>query len=160
MTAPAVPFDAEWNAGPLGMTVMRAQGIVRLERRELVLEFTQRQMKMDGSEDLLVLDEVSGTVRKAAPAEKATVQTVRIPLDTLSAVRVTGGTLLAPRLHIEVNRVAALAGIPWADGARCMLKLRRRDRLRLRELALDVDMRLADARLRELEGLPDAAEST
>lgn len=160
MSAPAVPFDAEWTTGPLGMTVMSAHGIVRLERLGLAIEFTQRQMKMDGSEDLLVLDELSGTMRKAAPAEKATVQTIHIPLETLSDVRITGGLLLAPRLHIEVNRVAALAGVPWADGACCVLKLRRRDRFRLRELALDLDMRQADAQLRELEGPPDAIEPT
>src|SRR5690606_35106802 len=101
MTAPAAPFDAQWATDPFGLTVMRAQGIVRLERTELVIEFTQRQVKMDGSEDLLVLDELSGTVRKTAPAEKATVQTIRIPLETLSDSRVTGGVVLGPRLHLE-----------------------------------------------------------
>ena len=121
-------------------------GLVRLEQDRLVIEFS-------GSETLIgaiATLPVPGS-GPAGAGEDPQVRSVDVPLADVARLTVIGGVLRRPRLQLEVNRVSALANIPWAAGPRCTVSVARADRDRLRELAAELDMTIADAELRELE---------
>lgn len=129
-----------------GYAMVRMSGLLRLERDQLVVEFS-------GSESLIAVAVNSPGFGSGAPGatEEPAVRSVAIPLDAIAQLVVKGGLLLRPRLHVEVSRVSALADIPWAEGPRCAMSVARADRDRLRELAAELTVTLADAELRELE---------
>lgn len=151
MAVVSVPFEVETTgmAGS-GVLITRAHGVLRLEPTELVLEFVLHNSDLSEFTGVKVIIDTGG--RSTASGGESDLRTVRIPLDALVDLKLKGRWLLTPKLHLEVNRVGLLADVPWAHGARCAFTVRRADRERARSLAVDMQLRLADARLRELEG--------
>lgn len=149
MNEPFVAFTATTDTLQ-GSRVRRTeyQGVLRLAGNELVLEFTMRSAILGG--DVVIVIGTNGGVGGQDTADDGEVHTARIPLEQIGELEVSSGLLFQPRIDIEVNRLGALATVPWAKGSRVRLRLARRDARRARELAVDTRLRLAEAQLRRL----------
>ncbi|MGH7448792.1 MAG: hypothetical protein ACREK1_01085 [Longimicrobiales bacterium] len=88
-------------------------------------------------------DIVIAFVVEGAAAESGT-HTVRIPLADVTDISMTGGGVKSPRLLLEVKRQELLSALPWADGCRCVMRFRRADGQRLRELIEEIEVRIAE----------------
>jgi hypothetical protein len=124
--------------------VIEYRGVIRLERDDLVIEFTSRRSISNAVE----------TPHRSSADARDDVTTVRMPLAHVGSLTQTGGLFRRPRLRLETSRVGALAAVPWAEGTTCVLPLSRRDARPARELRVELQMRLADARLDRLNELP------
>lgn len=71
---------------------------------------------------------------------------VSIPFGAVRKLVMTGGALKSPRLLIEVHDHAVLAHVPWAVDCMAMLRFRRADGVRLRELIEEAEVRIARIR--------------
>jgi hypothetical protein len=124
--------------------VIEYRGVIRLERDELVIEFTSRRSTSNAV----------GTPRGSSAEARDDVTTVRMPLAHVGSLTQSGGSFRRPRLRLQTSRVDSLAAVPWAEGSTCILPLSRRDARSARELRVELQMRLADARLDRLNELP------
>ena len=129
----AVPFSLERWALDLKVAVT-VRGVVRAEPDALVIEFRETTMDM-GS-----LAETDGEVHE-----------IRIPVDDLESVEATRRWPGRTKLRIRTRRMSALAGVPATAGNECVLPVRRRDRLRARELAVSLSLHLSGRELKRIE---------
>ena len=150
MNQPFVAFTATTDTLQ-GSRVLRTEyhGVLRLAENELVLEFTVRSAILGG--DIVIAVGTSAGAATPGPRADGDVHTARIPLEQVGELEVRPGFLLfAPKIDIEVNRLGALAAVPWARGSRVRLDVARRDLRRARELAVDTRLLLAEGHLRRL----------
>lgn len=121
-----------------GTTTVRVEGLVRIETHDVVIEFREHTSVQHNT----------GKVEKTL----GDVRTVRVPLDQVEWMSYRPGPLAWwPRLVLQVRSLDALAAFPYADGARCTLKIALRDRERARALAAHLVDGLTDTQLKLLE---------
>ena len=82
---------------------------------------------------------VGVTADEPAPA-------VRIPLRDVEKIAMTGGAVKSPRLLLETYGEEVLEGLPWADGRIVVMRFRRADGQKLRELIEEVEVVMAPIR--------------
>lgn len=129
----AVPFSLESYAADLKSAVT-VRGIARMEPDALAIEFRET------TTSLTTLSEKDGGIRR-----------VRVPLDDVESVDVVRRWVRGPLLRIRTRTLSALEGVPGAMGNECLLPIRRRERLRARELAVGVALLLSGRELKRIE---------
>lgn len=73
-------------------------------------------------------------------------QTVPIPLRDVEKLAMTGGAVKSPRLLLETYGEDVLNELPWADGRMVVMRFRRADGQKLRELIEEVEVVMAAIR--------------
>lgn len=129
-----VPFTASSVSGDT-YTSIGARGLMRLEDDALVLEYRETVTDLSGES----YDEKRGPV-----------QELRIPLDRVRSIQARRRYFVIPVCEIEVDRLAALGSVDWADGTLLRLRVPFRKYDIARDLAATHSLAQADARLREL----------
>jgi|SRR5690606_1483850 len=126
MGVASLPFELDRDEiRSSGVPARSVHGVVHVQTTALVIEFA-----LEG------------------PGTGDTAHSVTVPLPCVREVSMTGGAVKSPRLLIEVSNDDVLSAIPWAAGAQCMLRFRRADGQRLRELIEEIEVRLAEVRTR------------
>ena len=126
MNLKSLPFELDRDEiRSSGVPARSVHGVVHVHATTLVIEF--------------VLD---------ATGTGETPHSVSVPLRDVSEVTMTGGAVKSPRLLIEASSDDVLSAIPWATGSQCVLRFRRADGQRLRELIEEIGVRLAEVRTR------------
>lgn len=128
---------------PLGMTeqgsrTVSAVGVLRTEADGLVLEF--RREEDDG---------ISET-------REGEIQTVHIPWVEIQSVEYERGWIVGGKLWVRTRSLRALAGVPFAEGNAFSITLTRAERPDARALAANVELAVAEQRLRDLGPLAPA----
>lgn len=116
-------------------TSVEARGLMRLEDDALVLEYRETVTDMAG----VSYDEKRGPVRE-----------LRIPLERVRSIQARRRYFVIPVCEIEVDRLAALGSVDWADGTLLRLRIPFLKYDTARDLAATHSLAQADARLREL----------
>lgn len=117
----SLPFELDRDEiRSSGVPARAVHGMVHVRALEIVIEF-----HLDDS-------------RTGEPAHA-----VGIPLREVREVAMTGGAVKSPRLVIEASGEDVLSAIPWAAGTQCVVRFRRADGQRLRELIEEIEVRLA-----------------
>lgn len=78
-------------------------------------------------------------------------QTVPIPLRDVEKLAMTGGAVKSPRLLLETYGGDVLNELPWADGRMVVMRFRRADGQKLRELIEEVEVVMAAIRTKREE---------
>ena len=128
-----VPFRMRYLPGNLA----RVEGVARLERDALVLEFR-------------IADALFGILRSSR-------KEVRIGLADVESVEFRKGWFVN-KLRIVTRRVSALDAVPWASGSEIKLKCRRRLRVAAQELAASLRLAAAEKQLEALRGAAQQAD--
>jgi hypothetical protein len=129
MRTTSLPFELDHDESrALHVPARAIRGTVRLEGETVVIAF-----RLEG-----------------APADAA-LHTTLVPLADVHRVKMTGGAVKSPRLLLEVSRDDLLTTLPWAAGRMCMMRFRRADGQRLRELIEEMEVKIAELKAREEE---------
>lgn len=132
----AVPFTASSSSmGGDGYTSIEARGLMRLTDDALVLEYRETVTDVSG----VSYDEKRGPV-----------QELSIPLDRVRSIRARRRYFVLPVCEVEVDRLAALGSLDWADGTLLRVRVPFRKYDTARDLAATHSLAQADAHLREL----------
>ncbi len=129
----SMPFRMRYLPGNLG----RVEGVARLERDALVLEFG-------------VADALFGILRSRR-------REVRIELADVESVDFRRGWF-AGKLRILTRRVGSVEALPWASGPEIELKCGRRHRLAAQELASSLRLQVTERHLEALRGAAQEAD--
>lgn len=131
----SVPFSFN-NFDPTGggLTQQSVEGLVRLDAEHLVVEFRERVTDWSGM----------------GKGGLGPVQTVRIPLDDVESLELSGW-LFWHRLVLRTHSLGALGDITWANGAQIAFGIPFRARGRARELCASTTLHLLDRTLRRLD---------
>ena len=121
----SVPFSVDEYEG-----FVEAGGLVRMEEDSVVLEFRKK-------EGVFGIP-VSGLKEK------------RIPISELSAV-IFKKKVFGAKLIISGHKMSTFADIPGSQNAEIVLGIARKDREAAQELEANLSLRIAEARLRELD---------
>ena len=73
-----------------------------------------------------------------------------IPLSAVASASLKRGIFRKPRLIVEFNRLDVIPALPWSATTRLELIVERSDLVRARELAVSLQMLLANAELKRL----------
>jgi hypothetical protein len=125
-----LPFIARYKRPYRRIT---ARGLLRVSGDALVLEWR---------------DDVLHT--NTFQRSRGPLQTVTIPAADVDEVEARRTLLGGTRLTIRVRTLEAVAQVPFAHGARVMLRIERADRMRAREFSAAVHEQIAEAGLRRL----------
>jgi hypothetical protein len=128
----SVPFTHRfWNDTYEAMVTVR--GVVRTEPEGLVLEFQRSQWDF-------------ASARREEP-----IRTVHVPWAEVQSITYRRRLLAGGVLVLRTRGLRALEGVPTAQGSEVSLRIRRPDRLSARELAANVELALAEARIAALD---------
>ena len=117
------------------LTTRRSDGILKLEEAELLFEF-----------------QITDEVMTGSGIEKDTeeVTEVRVPLPSVVSVGLQA-RWWRRRLRIGTDSLRTFDGVPGAKQGQIDLRIARKDMAAARELAAEIEMRLADLALRKIE---------
>jgi hypothetical protein len=87
-----------------------------------------------------------------AGPEDTELKTASIPLSAVASVDIKRSVFRKPRMIIEFNRLDTVPALPWSETTRLVVMIEKRDAGRARELAISLQMLLADADLKRLGG--------
>ncbi|HEU0298671.1 MAG TPA: hypothetical protein VFR37_04435 [Longimicrobium sp.] len=114
--------------------VITVRGVVRTEEDGLALEFRRSEHSYG-----------------VKPSREDEIRTIAIPWAEIQSITYRPRFLLLGALVLRTRTLRALDGIPNAQGTELLIPVARRDRLNARELAVNVELALAEARLAALE---------
>jgi hypothetical protein len=135
----ALPFKAATEEmDGMSYRSVAYEGLLRVEEDALVLEYRES------------VTEVGGETGFGYSQSQSGVTEVRIPLDAVRSVARRTFWFIVPVLDIELARLGPTEAIPWAKGTRIRVRVPFGERHRARDVATDVQLLQADARLREL----------
>lgn len=130
MKVTSLPFELDRDEiRGSGASARAVHGTLHVQATELIIEY--------------FLDNAAGSGQPP--------HVVRIPLRNVTEVAMTGGAVKSPRLLIETSDDAVMSAVPWAAGAQCVLRFRRADGQRLRELIEEIEVRLAEVAAEDRE---------
>ena len=139
MSPPSISFTLLLGASSVG-TVVHVGGLASVQDDALVIEW--RSSRVDH-------------LRAVPRVEPGEIERARIPIEELEEIGYKSRLLGPGTFSVRTRSLRALDGIPGANGAFWAAKVPRGERRRARELAAELALRLAEARLREL-GAGDA----
>lgn len=118
----------------------RAEGLLRLEPRSLVLdvELSATTTKVSGVGTKTETDELGG-------------REIEIPFDDLVSATLRGGWW-RPRIRLQASRLSALADLPGASKGVVEARVARRSRSDARALLTELEMARADLALERAQG--------
>lgn len=136
----SVPFTRQSSTEAYdGMITVH--GVVRTEPEGLVLEFRSNESYFG-----------------AKPAREGEIRTAVVPWSDVQAIEFRRRFLRGGALVLRTRSLRALDGVPGARGSEVSLSVARADQLAARELAANVELALAEHRLRALDA-PDPRNS-
>ena len=109
----------------------KASGLLRIEQDDLLMEFQ-------------VQDNLLGGIVKGRP------QGFRIPIEALDSAEYKKNWL-GSRVIIRVQRLSDLEGVPGAERGEVKLKIRKEDRTRAQDLIGQLNIRLSEFRLADMD---------
>jgi hypothetical protein len=152
MPTHAVPFalspgkETQVARGHVQTKVFQVRGIARWESDRLTLEWS-------GSVDIV---EVQGpnmrNLRQSVPAQRLV-----LPVSRIAHIEARG-RWWKPYIELRTTNIGPLELMPTATGGRIYLRIARRDWSIARDLVSHIQLEMADAALRDVEGLGQRAE--
>jgi hypothetical protein len=121
--------------------VITVRGVLRTEEDGLALEFRRSEHSYG-----------------VKPSREDEIRTIVIPWSEIQSLTYRPRFLLVGAITLRTRSLRALDGVPSAQGTELLIPVARRDRLNARELAVNVELALAEARLAALEA-PSARPS-
>lgn len=121
--------------------VITVRGVVRTEEDGLALEFRRSEHSYG-----------------VKPSKEDEIRSIVIPWPEIQSLTYRPRFLLLGAMVLRTRTLRALDGIPNAQGTELLIPIARRDRMNARELAVNVELALAEARLAALES-PSAPPS-
>jgi hypothetical protein len=121
--------------------VITVRGVLRTEEDGLAIEFRRSEHSYG-----------------VKPAKEDEIRTLVIPWPEIQSLTYRPRFLMVGALVLRTRSLRALDGLPHAQGTELLIPVARRDRLNARELAVTVELALAEARLVALES-PSAPPS-
>lgn len=115
-------------------SVITVRGVARTEEDGLVLEFRRSEHSYG-----------------VKPSKEDEIRTVEIPWTEIQSITYRPRYLVLGALVLRTRTLRALDGVPHAQGTELLIPVARRERLAARELAVNVELALAEARLAALE---------
>jgi hypothetical protein len=149
----AVPFslspgkETNVERGRVQSKVFQVRGVARWEGDRLTLEWS-------GSVE--VVDIQAGnvrTMRQSVPSQRLV-----LPASRIAHIEARG-RWWKPYVELRTTGIGPLELVPTASGGRVYLRIQRRDWSAARELVSHVQLEMADAELREAEGVEGGAVS-
>ena len=114
--------------------VITVHGVLRTEEDGLVLEFRRSEHSFG-----------------VKPSKEDEIRTVAIPWSEIQSLTYRPRFLLVGSLVLRMRSLRALDGVPSAHGNELLIPISRGDRMTAREIAVNVELALADRRLAALE---------
>jgi hypothetical protein len=115
-------------------SVITVRGVVRTEADGLALEFRRSEHSYG-----------------VKPSKQDEIRSVLIPWPEVQSITYRPRYLLLGALVLRTRTLRALDGVPNAQGTELLIPIARRERMNARELAVNVELALAEARLAALE---------
>jgi hypothetical protein len=114
--------------------VITVRGVARTEEDGLALEFRRSEHSYG-----------------VKPSKEDEIRTILIPWQEIQSLTYRPRFVVLGAMVLRTRTLRALDGIPNAQGTELVIPVARRDRLAARELAVNVELALAEARLAALE---------
>ena len=153
MPTHAVPFalspdkETQIDRGRVHSKVFQVRGIARLESDRLTLEWS-------GSVEIVDIQGPSvRNLRQSVPAQRLV-----LPVTRIAHVEARG-RWWKPYIELRTTNIGPLELVPTAQGGRVLLRISRRDWSIARDLVSQIQLEMADAALREVQGFEHDAHS-
>lgn len=147
----AVPFSLDQaketniERGRVRSKAFQVRGIARMEADRLTLEWS-------GSMEITEIDGANvRNLRQSVPAQRLVLPAARIARIELR------GRWWKPYIELRTTGISPLELVPTAEGGRVFLRITRRDWSIARDLVSHVNLEMADAALRDAEGVEHLA---